>query len=254
MRSLILVLCLGMLWNASYAQNNGRVRSGTPLRWGMNGSIEVMEGELAVYYGRNDTANFRRNNQLVTATTNNNPFATSFASVQGVCDQNSVLLKWVAVQQAGADRYDVEQSLDGRNWTSIGVVPASKTDAGEASYSFNYMKNAGNTLFRISAVNITGERIYSSIVESPCSANSYMAVTPNPVYSTTTVRIGSPSATKVKLLLVDGAGTVLQSREASLLTGMNQVPVDMGRLPAGQYTLFVQWQQGKQDVLNLVKQ
>jgi hypothetical protein len=251
------MLLMGCLWLASltsFAQSNGRVRSGTPLRWGMNSSVEVMEGDLAVHYGSNDTLNNKRNNYNVSTASVSNPFSTRFSTVQGLCDQNSILLNWVAVQQSGADRYDIEQSADGRNWSSIGVVPANRNELGEASYSFNYTKNASNSLFRISAVNTTGERIYSSIIESPCTPNSYMAVTPNPVYSTATVRIGSPVATKAKLMLVNGGGVVLQNREASLLTGTNQVPVDMSGLPAGYYTLLIQWKGGKQNVVNLIKQ
>ena len=247
-------LCLSVL--LTQAQTNGRVRSGNLLRWGMNGSVETLEGNLAVYYGSNDTVNYNRT--VLTNSSNSNtvrnPFSTRFVSVKGLCEQNSVTLSWVAVQQSGADRFEIEESPDGRRWTSVGMLPANKSEVGEASYNFNFTKNSSNTLFRVSAVSNTGEKLYSPLVESPCSPNSYLAVTPNPVYSTTTVRVGSPIATKVKLMLVDGSGVVLQNREATLIAGTNQVPVDMSTLPAGAYTLSIQWQKGKQDVLSVIKQ
>ncbi len=254
MRKVILMWCLYMLSIAGFSQGNGRVRSGTPLRWSINGSVEIMEGDLAQHYGSNDSNMVYTRSSTYESPTLGNPHATRFASVQGLCDQNSVLLNWVAVQQFISDRYDIEQSSDRRKWTAIGTVPANRTQFGEASYSLNSTKNAANMLFRIIAVSTTGERMYSTIIESPCSNGSYFGLTPNPVYSTTTVRIGSPVASKIKMLLVNSSGTVVQSRDTSMLAGTNQVFLDMSALPRGFYSLYIQWMGGKQDVLKIVKQ
>ena len=255
MRLMLLMGCLWMLVTASYAQENSRVRSGTPLRWGMNGSIEIMEGDLAVYYGSNDTNTINRRNTVPVSTAiGGNPHATRFASVQGLCDENAVQLNWVAVQQFSADRYEIEQSADGRNWTSAGVVPANRTDFGEASYNFHYTKNSSNNLFRVTAVSNTGEKAYSSVIQSPCSANSYLAISPNPVYSNTTLRIGSPIATRAKLLLVNSGGVVVHTSNENLAQGTNHVPLNMSNLSKGYYTLIIQWNSGRQDELKLVRQ
>lgn len=59
MRRMILMGCLWVLSLATYAQrSNGRVPSSTPLKWSINGSVEVMPGDLAYYYGSTDTAAF----------------------------------------------------------------------------------------------------------------------------------------------------------------------------------------------------
>lgn len=254
MRSLILMGCLWLLAIAGYSQSNGRVRSGTPLRWSVNGSVEIMEGDLTQYYGSNDSNIIYTRTSTYESATLGNPHLTRFANVQGLCEQNSVQLNWVARQQFNADRYDIEQSTDGRNWTSIGMVPANRTDFGEANYNFNYTKNAGNVFFRINALSTTGERVYSSVIESPCSNNAYRSITPNPVYSTTTVRIGSPVATKAKMMLVNSSGVIVQVRDATMLPGTNQLPVDMSSLPTGFYSLFIQWAGGRSDVMKLMKQ
>lgn len=254
MKKMILMGCLWMFAIASYSQENGRVKSGTPLRWGMNGSLEVMEGDLAVYYGNNDTNTINRRNSIPISSPTGNLHVTRFASVQAVCDERSVLLNWVATQQNSVDRYEMEQSINGHNWTNIGTVPANRSDLGEASYSFNYTKNADNLLFRIAAISTTGERAYTSIIESPCSNAAYLAVTPNPVYSTATIKLGSPVASKIKLILVNSSGVVVQSSNRSLMAGLNQVPLNMSGLTKGYYILYIQRMDGKQDALNIVKQ
>jgi len=254
MKRMILLGCFYLATVAGYAQITTRVKSGTPLRWGMNSSLEIMEGDLKQYYGTTDMAANKRYTIAVSTETVNSPNAIRFRNVQAQCDNNSMLLNWIAMQQSGTNFFEIEQSDDNsNNWRVIGSVPASQTQS-QASYNFNYYKNVPNSLFRIAAIANTGERLYSSIFESPCSVNSFLSVTPNPVYSTTTLRIGSSTPAKLKLLLFDMGGTVVQNRDVSILQGSNSLSLDMSNLPRGYYTLAVQWMNGKQNVLNMIKQ
>jgi hypothetical protein len=237
----------------AYTQGS-RVRSGTPLRWSMNGSVEIMEGDLTQYYGSFDSSGLKRNG-VINVTTISNPHALRFSSVQAQCDHNAMMLNWTSVQQPDADRYEVEQSDDdGANWRVAGTVLAHQTQTGESSYTFNYNKNAANSLFRITAVTTNGARFFSSLFKSPCGISSYLSATPNPVYSTTTVRIGSPVTTKLRLILVDTKGVVVQKKDITVSEGTNNLSVDMSSMVSGYYTLAIQWLGGKQDVINLVKQ
>ena len=249
---------MGCLWGlslATYAQrSNGRVPSG-PIKWSMNGSTESMPGDLAYYYGSADSAANRQFNNLTSNTAlGGSPTATRFASVQTNCNNNAMSFDWVAVQNFNADRYEIEQSTDGRNWTVVGVVPANRTEFGEASYNFTYNKNVSNAIFRITATSTGGERVVSAQLESPCSNNSFIGVTQNPVYSSTTVRIGSPSNTRVKLVLLDSRGAAVHSSDAVLNAGINSLPLDLSRLPRGGYTLVISWRNGKQQTIQLAKE
>ena len=255
MKTVLLMMGLCELSLTTFSQGQGRVRSGTPLRWGMNGSIEVMEGDLAVHYGSNDTAaNYRRNRTPMSAAVGGNPHALSFSSVKAFCSQNSVSFSWIASQQSATERFNIEQSTDGINWKTLGAVPANRVDFGRASYNFDYHGNTGNAVFRITAYTMGGEKVSSSTIESPCSNTSSLAVLQNPVYSTTTVRIGSPTATRVRMMVVSSSGVVVQTRDAGLLQGLNDLPLDISALNTGLYTLYIQWRDGKQDALNIMKQ
>jgi hypothetical protein len=245
--------CLSLLSVAGLAQSSSRVPSGTP-RWAQGGSIEIMEGDLAKFYGSADSAAGYKQRSAVTRPNTTNPHATRFTSVQAQCDAQSVLINWMAVQQPGTDRYEIEQSDDdGVKWKLIGTVPASQVTFNESSYTFNYYKNAGDVVFRIAAVSAAGEKQFSYIIQSPCSPESYFNLTPNPIYSTSTLRLGSPTATKARMLLVNSGGVVVQKRDLSLSQGMNTIPVDMSALLQGYYTLTIAWMGGKQDVINVIK-
>ena len=257
MRSTILMGCLWILALTSYAQGtNGRDKSGTQLRWSQNGNKEVLEGDF--YRTFNDTDTTKAKTQKIRSSTaqGGNPNTTKFSSVQALCDHNSIRFNWIAIQQyAAGDTYEIEQSSDGgANWTMIGQINANRTELGEAAYSYLYNKNAGKILFRISAINIAGEKSYSSIVESPCSNSTYLSVSPNPVTSNTTLRIGAPAATKIKIILSNSSGVVMQNKEVSLLQGNNQVSMDMTNLQTGSYILSVNWNGGSRETFKLVKQ
>ena len=255
MKSAILTGCLWVLAVAANAQDDSRVPSGTPIKWGMNGSVEIMPGNLKTYYGSNDTATAHLRGRTGYATAlGGNPNTTRFASLRAQCDNNAMVLQWTAVQQFGTDNYEIEQSSDGRNWKVVGAVPANRTELGEANYRFNYNREARDGFYRITATTIGGDRVVSSVMESPCSNNSYLALTPNPVYSSTTVRIGSPVAGKVKMTVLNAGGAVVMSRDASLVSGINHLPLDMSRVPRGQYTVVISWRNGRQETLPLVKQ
>lgn len=246
-----------MAATAAQAQNSGdRLRSGTPLRGSQTGNTEVVNAGLAQTYGLIDTARANKLNGKVQTALGGNPNATRFMNVQAICNLNSIRFTWIAVQQQGAaDRYEIEQSNDdGLTWTVIGVIPATRTEPGEASYSYDYNKNLSTAVFRITAVNLAGERVSSALMQSACSSNFFLAVTPNPVISTTTVRIGSPTASRVKLLLVNQSGAIVQNREAAVVQGTNQVPLDMSSLQKGFYTLSIVWKEGQQEVMKLIKQ
>ena len=255
MRRMILLGCFYLVAVTGYTQLTSRVKSGTPLRWGMNSSLEIMEGDLKQYYGTTDTAANKRNSTSVSTETITNSHSVRFRNLQAQCDNNSMLVNWVATQQPGTNFFEIEQSDDNsNNWKVIGSVPASQTGPGRSSYNFSYYKNAPNSVFRIVAIINTGERLYSSIFESPCSVNSFLSVTPNPVFSTATLRIGSSNASKLKLLLVDASGVVVQNKDVTIMQGSNNLSLDMSGLQRGYYVLAIQWMNGKQNTINMIKQ
>jgi hypothetical protein len=257
MRSVILMGCLSILALTGFTQGtNGREKSGTPLRWSQNGNQEVLVGEI--YRTFNDTDTSKAKTQKIKSSTalGGNPNSTKFSSVQALCDHNSIRFNWIAMQQyAAGDRYEIEQSSDdGRNWSTIGSINANRTELGEAAYSYIYNKNLGKILFRISAVNIAGEKVYSSVIESPCTNTNYLSISPNPVTSSTTLRIGAAAATKIKIVLVNSSGMVKLNKEVGVLQGNNQVPIDMSSLQPGSYVMSVNWNGGSRETFTLIKQ
>jgi hypothetical protein len=255
MKSAVLITGLSLLSLVAVAQPAGRVPSGLDLRWGMNGSIEIMDKNLSAYHSSYDTMYANRQNRNIRTTSVPDPTATRLRQLTARCDPNSLILSWQALQQQDASTYEVEQSSDGNLWSVVGVVPANRHSPGANDYTFTYYQNAPDAWFRVTTVTVGGARLASGpVLQAPCNANNMIGAYPNPVYSTTSIRIGSAAAAKVKMTLLNAAGAALWSRDASLTQGPNQVPVDLSTLPHGSYSLLISWMNGRQETIVLVKQ
>jgi hypothetical protein len=254
MKSAVLITGLSLLSLVAVAQPVGRVPSGLDLRWGMNGSLEIMDKNLSAYHSSYDTMFANRQNRNIRTTSVPNPNATRLRQLTAKCDPNSLILSWQALQQQDASTYEVEQSSDGNLWSVVGVVPANRHSPGANDYTFTYYQNAPDAWFRVTTVTVGGERLASGpVLQAPCNANNMIGAYPNPVYSTTSIRIGSPGVAKVKMTLLNAAGAALWSRDASLTQGPNQISVDLSTLPQGSYSLLISWMSGRQETIVLVK-
>jgi hypothetical protein len=254
MKRTILVMCMALLAIAVHAQYDERDRlvSINPLR---NGDGSFMKANNPLFYNSTSTDTTTAKRKRLYTASSGDPFAFRINSIQALCDLNSLQLNWTTVQQQNdADHFEIEQSSDGGiNWTNIGIVPATRFKIGAVPYSFVYNKSLGNVDLRVAAVNIGGEKRYSSVVRSACGNNSLFSAD-NLVYSTVNVRIGSPITQNVKMIVTNQSGTVVIAKEAGLTQGVNSLTLNMSGLQKGVYMLTAIWPSGMQQSVKIVKQ
>jgi hypothetical protein len=254
MKRMIIVMWMGLFITAAHAQYDERDRlvSLNPLR---NGDGSFMKANNPLFNNNTSTdTTWSRKRKAITATSGD-PFAFRIHSIQALCDHNSLQLNWTTIQQqSDADYFDIEQSADaGITWTNIGTLPAIKFKTGNVPYNFIYNKSLGNVDLRVAAVNIAGEKTYSSIVRSACSNTNLLSVD-NLVYNTANVRIGSSKVQNIKMILTNETGVAVQARETGLTQGVNSFSIDMGNLHKGIYMLTIIWPGGAQQSVKIVKQ
>ena len=148
-------------------------------------------------------------------------------------------LTWVAVDEIGFDRYDVERSLDARTWTIVGSVSGSETTdrGGVATYRFARGARDATYYYRLRARDLDGGSALSRVVAiagATVSGRTF-SIAPNPARHYLTVRAaadGGPSAA-YELLGSDGRAVLSGS-----LDGSGGV-IEVGDLPRGLYVLTV---------------
>ena len=147
----------------------------------------------------------------------------------------SATITWGTELESNLSHYVVEQSVDGRNFESIGRVVSGNTGL-RATYNFidTDLFN-GNNFYRVYSVDVSGVKKYSEIVKINISALSVgLQIINNPVIGDyVEMEINSPGEYTVALF--DVAGKELISIKN--VKSNRRMKVDVSGLPAGTYVL-----------------
>ena len=142
-------------------------------------------------------------------------------------------LKWTAESETNFDKYIVEYSQNGTDYTAIGTVNSS----GSRDYSFTHIPATGKAFYRLKMADLDGKLSYSkiSVLNISCGKSTAL-VYPNPVNDVLNVNISKSSAgSVVTASLYDAAGRLMVRRQLS--NGTNAI--DMRSMASGLYNLVL---------------
>ncbi len=168
------------------------------------------------------------------------PFAFSvlpvkFLSVDAsLITNNSAIVKWqVATPLTNANKFEVEYSVDGRTWQSIGTVVIDNDNRG--SYQFNHANiPLGNFYYRIKQTDDDGTFVYSRTVllRNKSNGGGYV-IYPNPANNYIAISATSAAAGKTVIELYDATGRKLL--EQTMLASSESI--NTTQYPQGTYLL-----------------
>lgn len=179
---------------------------------------------------------------LITTTSPNASLPAVWVSFTAEAVNGDGLLKWQTTDEINVARYEVEHSLNGTSFKTVGSVSANN-NTGLNTYNFTHASlSAGVHYYRIRRVDLDGRSEYS-VVKTIKIANgiSSVSIRPNPVVgSTLTLAVTLQQNSKATIHVVGMDGKVILQQNTSLVPGMNTVNVDVARVPAGIYLVQVQ--------------
>jgi hypothetical protein len=172
-----------------------------------------------------------------------------FSSVEGRAVNSGVSLTWNVASEENVARYEVERSLDNRNFSVIGSTEAT----GKDSYSFVDTKATATTsYYRVKAVDIDGKLTYSIVVTMKGDRSSItLKGFPTPVISDFTLQHGTAAAGS----LISISST--EGREVKTVTpakGSQQTVISLASLNPGIYVIRYSTADGAVETLKIVKQ
>jgi hypothetical protein len=152
-------------------------------------------------------------------------------------------LKWSADREVNFEKYIVERSSTGNEFTAIGEKRAS-VNPGVNNYELvdDLTSVDGATFYyRLKMLDIDGKFTYSSVVlvKKDSKTINGIAISPSPVVSgSTTVRFSSARPATVDLKVVDISGRVQHQQRTKVAEGNNSVAVhNLDKLQPGIYFL-----------------
>lgn len=154
----------------------------------INNTVLDMSGTTVIPFSVNaDPASYAVNRFSIVFT-NPATLPVIFTAVNAQPDHKHIIVNWSTENEDGADHYEVERSIDNRNFFTINSTAASGWNSGLASYSFTDMYPAnGANYYRIRLVQAGGNQVYSKIVKASVQAAglaSSVDVYPNPITGT----------------------------------------------------------------------
>ena len=158
-------------------------------------------------------------------------------------------LIWEVSDEMNVLHYEIERSTDGRNFTKIGTVAASKS----TSYSFvDTKQSAGVVYYRIRSVDGDGKYKFSTVVSySNGRSVVILKAFPLPAQNTLTVQ-HEPILGKGQITISAQDGRIMKM--VSPAAGSTQTVVDLSNLSRGMYLLQFANGDGQLQTLKVVKQ
>jgi unsaturated rhamnogalacturonyl hydrolase len=141
-----------------------------------------------------------------------------------------IQLAWENGTETDLDHYEIQKSINGNDFTTIGTVKAT----GASRYSWDDMNKENRTVYyRIKAVSINGSLDYTAILPVRQKAGGLaMQVSPNPVRDgVVNVLLNNISTGKYSLKIVSSAGTIIQTSTIDVSDNRNMIRTL--QLPAG---------------------
>jgi hypothetical protein len=161
-------------------------------------------------------------------------------SASGKLVNEKTELEWRANKDFKADKFVVERSTDARNFTALGTVNATQSATTSSRYLFtDNAPVAGNNFYRIKIIN--GHTItYSKVIEINKGIDVSLAVIPNPVNRSFTVRPTGIASGVYELRIVNAGGGVVHAQRLEITQGDSRVIQRPASIKPGLYFLVLQ--------------
>ena len=158
--------------------------------------------------------------------------AIGISDLRAVSRDGNVQLSWKMTNNQTAQYFEIERSLDGINFTTIGRVDRQFShDATTMNYTFQ--DNAGGitgttVYYRVKLITITGTVKYSNTINihSGRTGTSNLIIFPNPARDIIQVQVVSATNTKMKIDMFDPSGRLIATSAVALQRGTNVITLD----------------------------
>ena len=197
-------------------------------------NISTVSARIRVMSVGNVFYNISQNNFTIAST-----LPVSWVNFYGEKNNNTSKLFW-SVNEINIARYEIERSVDGINFASIGESIAKTDNVLLHEYVFNDSKPIpGTNYYRIKQYDKDGKFTYSSIVKLQFSEiGSSWTIFPNPAREIVNV-ISKTNSAKTHIQLIDASGKVVIDKFLTTTMSGQKIPLATDFLSRGVYSLKI---------------
>jgi|GEM_PF-2319241 len=166
----------------------------------------------------------------------NAPLPVTLTRFTAVKQEQSAVMNWSTTSETNSDRFDVQHSLDGKEWTIIGSLVSKGESNLSNSYAFVHLQpSPGENLYRLKMVDKDATFAYSRISTVNFEFGTETTIYPNPAVNFVKIKIdGQNDWSKIasaRIFALDGQ-VVFSGK-------MTSDELDVQALKAGNYIIQV---------------
>ncbi len=159
---------------------------------------------------------------------------------------DDAILDWKTENEINTADFDVEKSIDGENFISIGNVKANNI-SGVNTYRYRDANinnfDAQILYYRLKQKDKNGDFEYSTIVSLSKKVNAnVISLYPNPAINQINMLVTSPKSNKLNIKFISGEGKMVKQAHVNSPSGNHTLTFDVSSLTPGVYYLDVKGQ------------
>jgi hypothetical protein len=167
----------------------------------------------------------------------------SFLDFSAVENEGKTFLSWVTASEYQNDYFDIEKSVDGNLFYSIGKVNKSSSNLQNAKYSFIDAGISSTIVYyRIKQIDLDGKFSYSTVInlKRKTSDTKLISIYPNPIHDKINIRLKAISNSTSVLKITNEFGQLVYTQSVKLVNGQNEMVITKpNNLTKGVYTLQI---------------
>ena len=175
------------------------------------------------------------------------PLPVTLVSFDARRENGTALLTWSTTEETNSDRFEIERSVGGASWLTIGTVRSHGESTTTRKYQFADMSPlAGQNLYRLKMIDNDGTFAYSRVRNLSWDGSAQAVVYPNPAIERVYFEAGSNKTVKI-VSVHNLTGAVLYQT-----TGRKGY-IDLHSVASGMYVLKITYADGSIEASNFVR-
>lgn len=166
---------------------------------------------------------------------------------------NGINLLWKVSDEINNRQFEIERSIDGVNFSGVGIVTASSNNSGSYQFTDASISGLRNAYYRLKQVDLNGSYHYLCTVLFVSldgkSVFNIGNIYPNPGKDNAVVNISSSEVRRLKVEYVTVSGQVFNWSNETVQAGASRIQLKVQPLAAGVYMIRFKDEEGR--VLNV---
>ena len=165
-----------------------------------------------------------------------------FKSFTATKNNDVVNIKWATASESNNKGFEVQRSVNGAKYQTVGFVRGNGNSNAVKTYSFaDVHGTTGNICYRLKQIDFNGESEFSKVacVNVELEKTTAVFTTPNPFNGSLHIKYNSLSEGTTNVQIIDMLGKSHQNTNIFVNKGENTLTLDTEALPVGIYFIRV---------------